>query len=294
MISRRIGFAAALAASASFVTYIVGCGGSEGVDSGASSRTTVVVKHEKSGGAAASGTQAAAEKSSTPAVVAGGFGTLKGKVVFVGTPPTLPALIRKGQDIKDAVCAKETIPDQKLVVDAGGGVENVVIFLPKAPPGAAPAPPPSEPAVLDNKGCHFLPHVLLARVGQTVKVENDDAPLQHNTHIYSQRTDAFNSTIPKEGKEIVYKRPEPEPCEVKCDIHAWMRGYLFPVDHPFAAVTGPNGEFEIKNLPAGEHSFRVWAEGANQHYLSRGQVVTIKPGETTNIEIKYDASNFAG
>jgi len=68
MISRRIGFAAALAASASFVTYIVGCGGSEGVDSGASSRTTVVVKHEKSGGAAASGTQAAAEKSSTPTV----------------------------------------------------------------------------------------------------------------------------------------------------------------------------------------------------------------------------------
>ena len=50
MISRRIGFAAALAAGASFVTYIAGCGGSEGVDSGASSRTTVTVKHEKAGG----------------------------------------------------------------------------------------------------------------------------------------------------------------------------------------------------------------------------------------------------
>ena len=135
MISRRIGFAAVLAASASFVTYMAGCGGSEGVDSGASSRTTVVVKHEKSGGAAASSAPAPAEKSSTPAAAASGFGTLKGKVVFVGTPPTLPALIRKGQDIKDAVCAKETIPDQKLVVDAGNGVENVVIFLPKAPPG---------------------------------------------------------------------------------------------------------------------------------------------------------------
>ena len=74
-----------------------------------------------------------------------------------------------------------------------------------------------------------------------------------------------------------------------------MRGYLFPIDHPFAAVTGPNGEFEIKNVPAGEHSFRIWAEGANQHYLSRGLSLSrSSPGETTNLEIKYDASSFAG
>jgi plastocyanin len=291
---RRIGFAAALAASASLVTSLAGCGGSEALDSGASSHTTVVIKKEKAGGATASTTQVGAEKGNAPPTAAGGFGTLKGRVVFAGSPPTLQPLISKGQNVKDPICAKETIPDEKLVVGSDNGVANVVIFLPKPPPGAAVTPPPSEPATLDNKGCHFVPHVLLARVGQTVKILNDDVPLQHNTHIYSQRTDAFNSTIPKEGKEIVYKRAEPEPCEVKCDIHAWMRGFLFPIDHPFAAVTGPNGEFEIKNVPTGEHSFRIWAEGASGKYLSRGYNVTIKPGETTNVEIKYEAGNFAG
>ena len=291
---RRFGFAAALAAGSCFVMPFSGCGGSEGVDSGASSPTHVVVKREKAGGggAAPAAPANAAAGGAQPAAT-GGVGTLTGTVTFVGTPPTLPPLMREGQ-AKDATCAKQTIPDQKLVVDSSGGVANVVIFLAKAPPGAAVPPPPTDVVDFDNKGCHFVPHVLLMRVGQTVKILNDDFPLQHNTHTLPQREAGFNSTIPKEGKEFTYTKPEPEPCEVKCDIHAWMHGWHFPLDHPYAAASGPDGKFEIKNLPAGEHSFRVWHEGAVGHYLSRGLKVTIKPGEKTNVDIKYDASSFAG
>ena len=298
MIVRTRATAAALAAGACFVMCLSGCGGSEGVNSGASSPSTVSVRHEsKTEGTSTAAAQPAGEQKGAPAAASAGgsgVGTLKGRVVFEGTPPTLPPLVQKGQAVKDAVCSKEAVPDQKLVVDGSGGVANVVVFLAKAPPGAVIPPPPTEPAVLDNHGCHFVPHLLLARVGQEVKILNDDAPLQHNTHIVSQRTAEFNTTIPKEGRELTYKRPEPEPCEVKCEIHSWMRGYFFPTDHPFVAASGPNGDFEIKNLPAGPHSFRVWAEGAVGHYLERNLAVTIKPGETTTIEIKYDASKFAG
>jgi hypothetical protein len=290
---RHIGSAAALAVGSCLVLGLGGCGGSEGVNSGASSPTNVVVKREKAGGSAAAAPTSTPAAGAQPAAT-GGVGTLKGRVVFQGTAPVLQPLIQKGQNVKDAVCAKETIPDQKLVVDSSGGVANVVVFLAKAPAGAAVPPPPTEVADFDNKGCHFVPHVLLIRVGQPVKILNDDFPLQHNTHTLPQRTAGFNSTIPKEGKEFTYSKPEPEPCEVKCDIHAWMHGWHFPLDHPYAAVSGPNGEFEIKNLPAGQHSFRVWAEGAVGHYLNRNLSVTVKPGETTNVEIKYDAASFAG
>jgi hypothetical protein len=290
---RHIGSAAALAVGSCLVLSLGGCGGSEGVNSGASSPTSVVVKREKAGAAAAAAPTAPAAPGAQPAAT-GGVGTLKGRVVFQGTAPVLQPLIQKGQDVKDAVCAKETIPDQKLVVDSSGGVANVIVFLAKAPAGAAVPPPPTDVADFDNKNCHFVPHVLLMRVGQPVKILNDDFPLQHNTHTLPQRTAGFNSTIPKEGKEFTYSKPEPEPCEVKCDIHAWMHGWHFPLDHPYAAVSGPNGEFEIKNLPAGQHSFRVWAEGAVGHYLNRNLSVTIKPGETTNVEIKYDTTGFAG
>jgi plastocyanin len=290
---RHIGSTAALAVGSCLVLVLGGCGGSEGVNSGASSPTNVVVKREKAGGGAAAAPTSTAPAGGQPAAT-GGVGTLKGRVVFQGTAPVLQPLIQKGQNVKDAVCAKETIPDQKLVVDSSGGVANVVVFLAKAPAGAAVPPPPTEMVDFDNKECHFIPHVLLMRVGQPVKILNDDFPLQHNTHTLPQRTAGFNSTIPKEGKEFTYTKPEPEPCEVKCDIHAWMHGWHFPLDHPYAAVSGPNGEFEIKNLPAGQHSFRVWAEGAVGHFLNRNLSVTIKPGETTNVEIKYDAASFAG
>jgi plastocyanin len=294
MIVRRMASAAALAVGSCFVLCLGGCGGSEGVNSGASSPTTVIVKREKTGAASAAPEKATTEPGAAQPAAAGGFGTLKGRVVFQGTAPVLQPLIQKGQNVKDAVCAKETIPDQKLVVDGTGGVANVVVFLAKAPPGAVIPPPPAEPAEFTNKQCHFVPHVLLMRVGQTVKILNDDAPLQHNTHTHPQRSTPFNTTIPKEGKEFKYSKPEAEPCEVTCEIHSWMRGYQFPLDHPFVAASGPNGEFEIKNIPAGQHSFRVWAEGAIGHYLSRNLSVTIKPGETTNVEIKYDATSFAG
>jgi hypothetical protein len=39
-----------------------------------------------------------------------------------------------------------------------------------------------------------------------------------------------------------------------------MRAYLLALDHPYAAVTGQDGRFEIKNVPAGEHEYQFWHE----------------------------------
>ena len=55
---RRFGFATALAAGSCFIMSLSGCGGSEGVDSGASSPTHVVVKREKAGGGGGGGANA--------------------------------------------------------------------------------------------------------------------------------------------------------------------------------------------------------------------------------------------
>lgn len=296
---KQVEVAAALGAVPCLVILAVaisveGCGGQQGITNGASSQTSVVIKHEKAEPESGGAPKAAAEQGGGAPAAAGGFGTLKGKVVFQGTAPVLADLIKQGQKVPDPICSAKPIPDEKLVVDSSGGVANVVIFLPKAPAGVAVPPPPSEPVGFDNKGCHFIPHVLLVRVGQPVKILNDDFPLNHNTHTYAQRNNNFNSTIPKAGTDFKYTKPENEPCEVKCDIHAWMKAYHFPLDHPYVAVSGPNGEFEIKNVPAGTHSFRVWQEAAAGHFLNRNLPVTIKPGETTTIEIKYDAANFAG
>ena len=40
---------------------------------------------------------------------------------------------------------------------------------------------------------------------------------------------------------------------VKCNQHPWMRMYLNVVDNPFFAVTGKDGNFSLKGLPAGTY-----------------------------------------
>jgi hypothetical protein len=287
----------ALATGAFALTVAGGCGGSEGLNSGASSPTSVTIKHDKAKTENASPSKKGSEDAAAPATAASGFGTIKGKVVFTGTLPSLGPLFAKGSSMKEPICVKDSaIPNETLVLGEGNGVANVFIFMAKAPEGVSVPAVPAGPVIFDQHNCRFLPHALLTRTNEAMKVLNSD-PVLHNTHTHAKRNNDFNVPIPgpnKTGIDFEYKKPEAEPVEVTCDIHSWMRAYHLPLDHPWAAISGPNGEFEIKNVPAGQQSFRVWQEAAVGHYLNRNLSVTIKPGETANVEIKYDASQYGG
>src|SRR5207245_5090260 len=51
---------------------------------------------------------------------------------------------------------------------------------------------------------------------------------------------------------------------INCDIHKWMTAKVAVFDHPFYAVTDKDGNFEIKNAPAGaELTIHVWHESMN-------------------------------
>ena len=230
----------------------------------------------------------------------GGPGALVGKVVFKGSSkPTQTVIYGKGTSPKDGtICAAETaILNEELVVADDGGIANVFVFLDKAPTGFK-AEKAKESLAFDQKNCVFTTHAMICQVGQTVKVlSNDD--LAHNTHTFPGRNDPFNSVIkPKdrEGLDLVYKKAEKNPFPVKCDLHSWMIAYHLPLDHPFGAVTGKDGKFEIQNLPTGTHEFRVWherAEGGKGGFLERKWKVTIKGGEQTNLPpIEVDAAKF--
>ena len=75
----------------------------------------------------------------------GGGGTLQGRVVFQGDPPQLGVIVKAGSPASlvrnAAVCAAVDIPNEKLIVGPSGGVQNVFVYLPKAPKGfQEPAP----------------------------------------------------------------------------------------------------------------------------------------------------------
>ncbi len=225
-------------------------------------------------------------------------GNFAGVVRFQGTPPKLPPLRKKGVPANGHLefCSLQDIPDESLIVGPNGGLANVFVYLLKAPKKATIPAVPKAPVVLDRQGCRFVPHVLIVRVGQAVLAKNDD-PLRGNNHISPRRNAALNVMIePKDrrGVPIVFQRAEDMPIEVRCDCCGWMRAWMLVLAHPFAAVTKADGSFEISGLPPGQHKFRIWHERRRRlgGYLRRSDEVTIKPGQTTKVELRFERSVF--
>jgi hypothetical protein len=226
------------------------------------------------------------------------WGTLKGQIILDGNLPELPALVEKGNAAaKDAaVCAAETVPDEKLVVDpASKGIKNVVVYLAKKPAKVHPdlAKSKESEVKFDQKGCRFLPHVMLVRTDQKVRVLSEDA-VAHNTHSNPIKNKAENFIVsPNDRNGVLLPAMtlvERTPTKVTCDIHSWMAAYWVIIDHPYAAITNDKGEFEIANLPAGPHEFVVWQESCG--YLEKKYAVTIKEGDNQEKPLKYTAAQI--
>jgi hypothetical protein len=207
-------------------------------------------------------TGAPAESSTAaPAATTGSDKALfTGRVTVAGTPPTLSPVMNKGNpNVKDTICVAQDTPDESVIVGDGGGLANVFVFAKKVPAGVEVPPPTTEPAVMDQVNCRFVPQAMVFRVGQPLLMKNSD-PVAHNVRA-NGLTQTINQIIApsdQTGIPLTYARPERVPVQTKCDIHAWMSAYHLPLDHPWAAVTGPDGTFEIKDLPPGEWEFVVW------------------------------------
>lgn len=186
------------------------------------------------------------------AAVADG-GALTGRVHFVGEPVKgEPIPVRKNTD----VCG-ETKPFEALLVGAGKGVKNTVVYLEGVERGKKPAD-----LELDNVKCLFVPHVAAVMVGARVRVRNTD-PVLHNTHAFHDRVTVFNIAQPVKDQviDVSQRIKRPGVIEVLCDAHTHMRGWLLARDNPYFAVTDADGRFRITEIPPGRYRVVAWHEG---------------------------------
>jgi hypothetical protein len=231
-------------------------------------------------------------------VLADGYGTVTGQFVLEGDIPELKPLVAKGDaGAKDsAVCAKEGVPDESLVIDpATKGIANVFVYMPKAPSDIAPELRESKEKVVkfDQIGCHFIPHTLILRTDQTVAILSGDSVL-HNTHVVGVRNPGENQTISLDRvgtTKWTFPQAERMPIMVKCDIHPWMRGWWLVLDHPYAAISGKDGTFTIEKVPAGTQKFTAWQDVNDGRWVfgktpaTRVIKVNVKPNKTTSIGV---------
>lgn len=273
-----------LVGCATGLLFLAGCGGGDDGGTGSGSSSTA----GKTGGGKTTPPTPAAEDTTAVAYAeladAGETGSLKGRIVFDGTPAEAARLeVNKDQEF----CGKHDLRDESLVVGDGGGIANAVVSLYLKRGADAPEAEAGAGSVeLNNVNCRFEPHVCVVQVGQELVIGNKDT-VGHNTKIDLGVNPPLNPTVTA-GASITesFSAAERLPAKVSCSIHPWMAGYLIVADHPFVAVTGANGEFEIANLPAGEWTFQLWHEKLDTDAVSRdGTAVEWKKGRFT-VEIK--------
>lgn len=217
-----------------------------------------------------------------PSVSGADTGTVYGTVRLDGAAPAPPTIYMSADPACDRMFPKGR-PAETLVVGPTGGLSNVIVHVKKGLPKDYRAAPAAGSVKMDQVGCAYVPHVVGLRTGQELELHNGD-DTYHNVNARSSVNTAFNDAMPAKGLLMRKSFFQPEVAvKLKCDVHPWMSAYVGVFDHPFFAVTLPDGAFEFAGLPEGEYTIEAWHESLG----TRSAVVEVDDDEPVTIDFRF-------
>ena len=194
----------------------------------------------------------------------GPTGTIAGVVSYDGTPPA-PTKI---DTTADAACGKANpnlMTDHTIVTD--GKLANTFVYIKEGTVeggkkiGDYAWSTPTTAVQLDQKGCHYNPHVFGVQTNQKISITNSDQT-QHNIHWIPKTNPEWNQSQPNGAPAIEKSFARSEVIiPVKCNQHPWMKAYIGVLKTPFFSVSSTNGAYEIKGVPPGKYTIVAWREG---------------------------------
>jgi len=164
----------------------------------------------------------------------------------------------------------------------GAPVDDAVVTVFPMSDGGTSASLVESTAVMDQIDESFVPHVLVVPVGMAVRFPNHD-DVRHHVYSFSE---AKHFELPlyqgAPANPVVFDQPGS--VVLGCNIHDWMRGYIYVTDAAIFALS-VEGKASFPNLPAGEARVEIW------HPRLRGKenwsgTATIVAG--TPVEIKAE------
>jgi plastocyanin len=148
----------------------------------------------------------------------------------------------------------------KVSVQGIKTAENIAVFVDVIADKKFDAP--KDHVVVDQKKMAFIPHVVAVQQGTTVEFLNSDS-VGHNVYwpsISGNKKLTHNlGTWPK-GEKKPFQFNDLGAASLLCNVHPEMSGYVVVVPTPYFAVTDKDGNFEIKNIPAGKYTLKTWGE----------------------------------
>jgi hypothetical protein len=188
------------------------------------------------------------------------FGTLAGKVKYTGRKK--PGKLK----IATEFCINanpDGIMSEKFLVGSGGELAGCVVYVKRGLSGIS-FDVPTEPLVLDQVNCRYIPHVAVLRIGQPIVIKSSDNET-HNVHIMPGANGEVNEVMNQPGQlaPMTFSKQQ-VPLDVRCDVHSWMQAWVAVLPHPCSAITKADGSFEIKGVPPGALQLAVWHEALGE------------------------------
>ncbi len=141
---------------------------------------------------------------------------------------------------------------------------------------------PKEHVIIDQRKMSFNPHVVAVQQGTTVDFLNSD-PVGHNVYwpsISGNKKLAHNLGTWPQGEKKPFQFNDLGVASLLCNVHPEMSGYVVIVPTPYFAVTDKDGNFEIKDIPAGKYTLKTWSEDGKP----TSQAVEVSAA-TTSVEL---------
>jgi hypothetical protein len=184
-------------------------------------------------------------------------GTISGKVTYTGTPPKMKPIDMAKEPFCARLHAAAPVMTENAVTGPGNALRWVVVYVSAGDEGGAA--PSTETVRLDQKGCQYIPHVLVLHPDQPLDIYNNDST-SHNIHPLAKVNPEWNKSQPIGAPPIHTKWETPEFIPVKCNVHPWMHGWHLVLTTSHYAVTGEDGAFSLQGLPAGKYTVTAWQE----------------------------------
>lgn len=211
-------------------------------------------------------------------------GTVSGKVNYTGTPAK-PKPIDMS---KEPSCAKQhatPITTETVVAGANNSLANVVVYISAGAPDEGQVP--AQAVTFEQKGCQYVPHVLVMHTNQELKVVNSDQT-SHNIHPLAKVNREWNKSQPPGTPPLSEKYEKEEFITVKCNVHPWMRGYFAVLKTSHYDVSKDDGGFKLPDLPPGKYTITAWHED----YGTQTADVTITGKETKDVNFTFKAKAY--
>ena len=184
---------------------------------------------------------------------------------------------------RNAELCGERVPEGAIVAQRGG-LMNVIVWLTDAREGKPL--PDSRRFEVTNTRCRLDPRVQGVIMGGTLNVKSAD-PVVHETVIRVSGSHEALETVTQNGDGQVVPLEnvlsQPVRLELTCRTHPWTQGWIHIFDHPYYAVSAPNGRFAIDSIPPGEYTVRTWHE----RFGGTTREIRVENGKVVRVEVKY-------